>query len=53
MTTTLQNPLAAPSALKDILRPQFHQTNFLEEQHVKSELGIKLDKGKQSLALVL
>ena len=37
--------LAAPSALRDIIYPQFHQNNFPAEQHIKAELGIKLDKG--------
>ena len=42
---TTSNPLAGPSALKDIIRPQFHQNNFLEEAYIKNDLGIKLDKG--------
>lgn len=45
MTTIANNPLAGPSALRDIIRPQFHQNNFAEESYIKSELGIKLDKG--------
>ena len=45
LTTTLTSPLAGPSALRDLIRPQFHQNNFLEENYVKNELGIKLDKG--------
>lgn len=45
MATTAANPLAGPSALRDIIRPQFHQNTFQEENWVKSELGIKLDKG--------
>jgi len=36
--------LAAPSPLRDIIYPQFHQNNFLAEQHIKTELGLKLDK---------
>jgi len=40
------NPLAGPSALRDIVHPQFHQNNFTEELYIKSELGLKLDKGK-------
>lgn len=40
-----QNPLAAPSPLRDIINPQFHQNNFPAEQHIKTELGLKLDKG--------
>ena len=43
---TLANPLAGPSALKDIINPQFHQNNFPAETHVKTELGLKLDKGQ-------
>lgn len=43
--TTIANPLAGPSALRDIIRPQFHQNNFTEESYIKSDLGIKLDKG--------
>lgn len=42
MTT---NPLAGPSALRDIVHPQFHQNNFPEEIYIKNELGLKLDKG--------
>lgn len=41
----IANPLAGPSALRDIINPQFHQNNFPEELFVKQELGIKLDKG--------
>ena len=52
-TTTLQNPLAVPSTLRDIIRPQFHQTNFVEESHIKNELGIKLDKGTYHVRLVV
>jgi hypothetical protein len=40
------NPLIAPSPLKDIINPQFYQNNFPAEVYIKSELGIKLDKGK-------
>jgi cleavage and polyadenylation specificity factor subunit 4 len=39
------NPLAAPSPLRDIVRPQFHQLQLEPEAFVKNELGIKLDKG--------
>lgn len=39
------NPLVGPSALKDIINPQFHQNSFPAEFYIKSELGIKLDKG--------
>lgn len=46
MTTTIADPLAGPSALRDIIRPQFHQNNFIEENYIKNELGIKLDKGQ-------
>ncbi|KAG6333658.1 hypothetical protein ID866_5428 [Astraeus odoratus] len=42
----MTNPLAGPSALKDLIQPQFHQNNFQEELFVKNELGLKLDKGK-------
>ena len=41
----VNNPLAGPSALRDIIRPQFHQNNFAEEVYIKNELNIKLDKG--------
>lgn len=40
MTTT-----TLTTTLQDIISPKFHQNNFLEEQHVKNDLGIKLDKG--------
>lgn len=39
------------NALKDIIHPQFHQNNFLEENFIKNELGIKLDKGTFALLL--
>lgn len=47
---SLANPLAGPSALRDIIRPQFHQNNFFEESYIKDELGVKLDKGTFLLA---
>lgn len=39
------NPLAGPSALRDVIHPQFHQNNFPAENYIKTELGVKLDKG--------
>lgn len=45
MGSLVVNPLGAPSTLRDIIRPQFHQNNFAEEAFVKNELGLKLDKG--------
>jgi cleavage and polyadenylation specificity factor subunit 4 len=45
------NPLAGPSALRDIINPQFHQNNFPAEIYAKAELGIKLDKGRYVLGL--
>jgi cleavage and polyadenylation specificity factor subunit 4 len=42
MTT---NPLAVPSALQDVIDPRFHQSNFPAELYIKTELGLKLDKG--------
>jgi hypothetical protein len=44
MATT--NPLIAPSPLRDVINPQFYQNNFPAEVYIKTELGIKLDKGK-------
>jgi cleavage and polyadenylation specificity factor subunit 4 len=43
MTST--NPLVGPSALRDVINPQFHQNNFPAESYSKTELGLKLDKG--------
>lgn len=37
---------ALPTALQDIISPKFHQNNFVEENFIKNDLGIKLDKGK-------
>lgn len=37
--------LAGPSTLRDIIRPQFHQLLIPEENIIKNDLGIKLDKG--------
>lgn len=45
MAAAMANPLAGPSHLRDIIRPQFHQNNFVEESFIKNELGLKLDKG--------
>lgn len=45
MGSIVANPMGAPSTLRDIIRPQFHQNNFAEEAFVKNELGLKLDKG--------
>lgn len=42
----IANPLVGPSYLRDILDPQFHQNNSNVETYVKTELGIKLDKGQ-------
>lgn len=44
---TTANPLAVPSALQDVVDPRFHQNNFSAERHIKTELGLKLDKGVQ------
>ncbi len=41
----MTNPLVGPSALRDIVDPQFHQNNFPEELYIKNELNIRLDKG--------
>ncbi len=46
------NPLGGPSILKDIINPQFHQNSFPAESYIKSELGIKLDKGTVVFSLV-
>ena len=40
-----QDPLTGPSPLRDVVRPQFHQNNFIQELFIKNELGLKLDKG--------
>ena len=42
---TTANPLAGPSALRDLVSPQFHQNNFSVESYIKNDLGVKLDKG--------
>ena len=44
------DPLTGPSPLRDIVRPQFHQNNFVQELFIKNELGLKLDKGVERLA---
>lgn len=48
MTTV--NSLAGPSALRDVISPQFHQNNFPAETHIKADLGLKLDKGHNPLS---
>ncbi|KAF9532021.1 hypothetical protein CPB83DRAFT_848202 [Crepidotus variabilis] len=45
--------LAGPSALRDVIDPQFHQNNFPAELHIKTELGLKLDKDDQICRLAL
>ena len=49
----MANVLIGPSTLRDIICPQFHQNNFPEENFIKNELGIKLDKGMSALPLSL
>lgn len=46
-STMTSDPLTGPSPLRDIIRPQFHQNNFVQELFIKNELGLKLDKGAQ------
>ena len=41
----MQDPLAGPSALRDIIRPQFHQVNLSAEDFAKTTIGLKLDTG--------
>ncbi|KAF9569663.1 hypothetical protein CPC08DRAFT_677288 [Agrocybe pediades] len=45
--------LAGPSALRDIINPQFHQNNFPVETHIKTDLGLKLDRDEQICRLAL
>jgi len=49
----MTNPLVGPSALRDLVNPQFHQNNFPEELYIKNELGIRLDKGNSSSSVFL
>ncbi|KAI0307714.1 hypothetical protein B0F90DRAFT_1676485 [Multifurca ochricompacta] len=49
----MANPLVGPSALRDLINPQFHQNNFPEEIYIKNELGIRLDKDDQICRLNL
>ncbi|TFK30534.1 hypothetical protein FA15DRAFT_662505 [Coprinopsis marcescibilis] len=49
----MANPLIGPSALRDVINPQFHQNNFPAELYAKSDLGIKLDKDDQICRLAL
>ncbi|KAF8273920.1 hypothetical protein EI94DRAFT_1769101 [Lactarius quietus] len=49
----MTNPLVGPSALRDIVDPQFHQNNFPEELYIKNELNIRLDKDDQICRLNL
>ncbi|VDC07827.1 unnamed protein product [Peniophora sp. CBMAI 1063] len=41
----MTSALSGPSTLTDIITPQFHQNVFQEENFIKTELHIKLDKG--------
>jgi cleavage and polyadenylation specificity factor subunit 4 len=43
---TTANLLVGPSPLRDVIDPQFYQNNFPAEVYIKTELGVKLDKGK-------
>lgn len=49
---TTANPLLAPSPLRDVINPQFYQNNFPAEAYIKTDLGIKLDKGKFYMLVV-
>jgi len=49
----MTSSLAGPSALKDIVDPQFHQNNFIAESFAKVNLGLKLDKDDQICRLAL
>lgn len=53
LPVAMSNPLAGPSALKDLIQPQFHQNNFSEELYIKNELGLKIDKGESNLLAML
>lgn len=37
-----------PPEVRDVVRPDFHHVNLDVENYIKSELGIKLDKGTSS-----
>ncbi|KAI5836100.1 hypothetical protein K523DRAFT_289996 [Schizophyllum commune Tattone D] len=50
---SVADPLAGPSPLRDIVAPQFHQNNFVVEDFIKTNLGVKLDKDDQICRLAL
>lgn len=41
--------LSASTHVRDLVNPSFHQNNFAIEGFLKTELGLKLDKGMSSL----
>lgn len=45
------NDVASSTTLRDLVRPQFHQVILSIEPYIKSDLGIKLDKGQFRLSL--
>ena len=45
--------LAQPSALRDIVKPQYHQLNFPAESYIKTKIGLRLDKDDQICRLAL
>jgi len=55
MTSTMHavDPLAGPSALQDIIKPQFHQVPISAENYIKNALGVRLDTDAQICRLAL
>lgn len=47
------DPLAGPSALQDIVKPQFHQVPISAENYIKNALGVRLDTDAQICRLAL
>lgn len=52
-STSTTAVLTQPSALRDIVKPQFHQLNFAAEYFAKHKLGLRLDKDDQICRLSL
>lgn len=48
-TSTMRpvDPLAGPSALQDVVKPQFHQVPLSAENYIKEALGVRLDTDDQ------
>ncbi|KAF7291625.1 hypothetical protein HMN09_01253700 [Mycena chlorophos] len=52
-STLMDRDHQLPQAVRDVVNPQFHQTNLPAEHYIKADLGLKLDKDDQICRLAL